>query len=226
MPRHRIKEEAKAQGITLEKIAENIGISQSYFSRLVSGGRSIRLKHIEDAAKVLGVPVASLLVDERITSSTTSNATKDRLINIPVVGYIQAGNWGESGVMDAALEELHIPVDPRWGKAQPVAFKVLGDSYDEFVKEGGYVIALQHSDMPVELKKGMHVIAERSRYDGQLVERTLKMVFPLRNGSYELKPRSSNKKHKTIRFPSSEKETLVTVFAVVTTFVQPAYWPD
>lgn len=221
----RIKEAAKSHGLTLDKLAEKLGLSQSYFSRLVGGQRDLKFKHLEGVAKELDQSIGSLIVEDRVTPSATPSGGRGGLTLVNVVGYVQAGNWREADTLDAMLEELFIPPDPRWTKP-PVAFRVLGDSYDQHVREGGYVIALRYSESPVELKKGMTVVAERSRYDGQMIERTLKMVFPLKNGTYELRPCSSNKAHKAIRFPSSENETHTTVYAVVTTFVQPAAWPE
>lgn len=219
MARLRIKEEAKAQGLTLEKLAERVGIDQGHFSRQARGTRPIKIEQLAAVARELKRPISALIEED---TGVTGAPPRAGLVKADVVGFVQAGNWREADTLDAVLEEIYIPPDPRL-RSTPVAFKVLGDSYDEFVKEGGYVIGFLYGESVGELRRGMTVVAERVRAGGHLIERTLKMVRPTKKG-FELAPRSSNKAHKPIRLPSHDDEVLTRVYAVVTTFVQPAEW--
>jgi transcriptional regulator with XRE-family HTH domain len=78
MARLRIKEEAKAAGITLEELAERVGIDQGHFTRQVSGKRPIKFGQMEAVARELQRPVTALIEekDENSASGLSGNSSE------------------------------------------------------------------------------------------------------------------------------------------------------
>lgn len=136
-----------------------------------------------------------------------------------VIGVTQAGAFMD---IDTAVrfDPEWVPTiqDPQFPHLQPVAYEVAGDSIDRVCLSGGHAICLPFADTGLSLRQGMWVIAERRL--GALVERTVKQVHG-RYGNFELRPSSTNPKHRPIRFPSAEPTEEVTVVAVVRRFLSP-----
>lgn len=59
----RIKEILSEKGITQKELCEMLGKSKQYVSNIVNGRGSISVPVLEEIAKVLSVPVASLFAD-------------------------------------------------------------------------------------------------------------------------------------------------------------------
>ncbi|MCO5092189.1 helix-turn-helix transcriptional regulator [Bosea sp. (in: a-proteobacteria)] len=56
----------EARGLTQEQLAERVGLSISYVSRLEKGRRNLSVKHIDRFAAALGVPRERLLTKEDV----------------------------------------------------------------------------------------------------------------------------------------------------------------
>ena len=68
-----IKSIAKEKGMTLEQVAERMGITKGGLSKAINGNPTI--KTLRQVAGVLGVPVAALLMDEGVSDNSQRNAT-------------------------------------------------------------------------------------------------------------------------------------------------------
>jgi len=68
-----IKSIAKEKGMTLEQVAERMGITKGGLSKAINGNPTI--KTLRQVAGVLGVPVAALLMDEGVPDNSQRNAT-------------------------------------------------------------------------------------------------------------------------------------------------------
>lgn len=60
----RIKKMRKLKGITQQELADRLGVTKSYMSRLESGQKKISLDRIESISTVLDIVPKQLLVDE------------------------------------------------------------------------------------------------------------------------------------------------------------------
>jgi transcriptional regulator with XRE-family HTH domain len=58
---NRIKELREAQGMTLETLADLVGLSTSYVQRLENGGRNLAVKHFNAFAAALNVAPTDLI---------------------------------------------------------------------------------------------------------------------------------------------------------------------
>ena len=63
-PRRIIKLLRTAEGISQVRFAEELGVSRSYVSQVENGKKEPGLVFLREAARILHVPVALLLVDE------------------------------------------------------------------------------------------------------------------------------------------------------------------
>ncbi|MCW2309692.1 hypothetical protein [Rhodobium gokarnense] len=148
------------------------------------------------------------------------------VILAPIVGKAEATSWIHvDDIQDDILGTIPVVPDPRFDRADYVAYQVVGDSFDEFVRDGGYVVAVPWAKTGMSPRSGLPVVVEQFRNGGSFRERTLKEIS-IRNGRIMLAPRSSNPRHKPIDIgpinASPNDEVEVQIAALVITFVQPA----
>lgn len=138
MNENAIRQLREARGWTLEKLAENVGLSVSYVQRLEHGERNLSVKHIDRFAAAFGV------AREEIISSR-------RRSEVPVVGLAGAGPdssvlYGNGqGTSDLA------PAPPLWSPST-VALEVRGNSMRGIAYDGWYVY---YDDVRSELTEDM-----------------------------------------------------------------------
>lgn len=129
-----IKALREARDLTLEQLAERVGLSVSYVSRLEKGVRSLSVKHIDRFAEAFGVARERLLTDERRHK-------------VGVVGRIGAG--GKIDTSSAQLAEplymVNAPFDVPDGA---LAFQVVGESMWPKYDDGDIVICSMFSEHP------------------------------------------------------------------------------
>ena len=84
----RVKEILKIKNMTVSELAEQIGIEQSNLSNIINEKRGTSLPMLENIAKALNVPLASLFADYReSTSLTCPNCGEEIRINISGKSY-------------------------------------------------------------------------------------------------------------------------------------------
>jgi len=127
-----------------------------------------------------------------------------------VAGKVEAGSFREvDEFFDEELPTIHAPHDPKYPNARQTYFQIEGDSMNRATPPllpGGYVLCVDYDDLEntVPLRDGMKVVIERSKFDGQMREWSVKevQVFEDRN---EFHPRSDNPKHKPIIVPRNHQ---------------------
>lgn len=180
--------------LSQQKLAELVGTSQPQIKRLESGDRQLTVNWAERLAPHLGVdPQELLFADSPIMA---------RVVMAPVLGVIQAGHW-----VEATAEESpgRMPIVDTGGYAEKDLYvlQVRGDSMDLFVRDGGYVVCVSVFALSQPFRTGMVVHVERRRFDGQMVETTLKEIQMV-GSKMTLTPRSSNASHKPIAMDGGE----------------------
>ena len=124
---NRIRELRLERGITLERLAEEVGLSPEYISRLEKGERNLAVKHFKAFADALQVPESQLLAASPARS-------------IPVYGYVGLGEaieWtGEGGEV---LERFEFPMLA--DNTDLFALIGRGTSMQPLVEDGDIVIA-------------------------------------------------------------------------------------
>lgn len=70
----RILQRRKEVGITAEKLAEQIGVSQQQFSRYERGATKINVAHLVNIAVILDTPISWFFADSKAENLTFSTA--------------------------------------------------------------------------------------------------------------------------------------------------------
>lgn len=191
--------------LTIEQVAEAMGMSRGGYIKVERGERNMTLDFIERASRLFGVPKATLL-NESVGSSGISEVTAlgQQMLPVRVVGTVEAGTFREVDEFDQSeFEEIYDTPDPRFPKARRAAWNVAGDSMDALkprpILPGDQVICVDFDDLEgrVPLRDGMVVVVERTRDGGQTREWSVKQV-ELYEGRTEFHPRSNNPKHRPI----------------------------
>jgi transcriptional regulator with XRE-family HTH domain len=193
-------------GMTLERLAEAMGVSVSQLSRIERGLRRPRVDEISRAAEVLNVSVKDLYPEfgaiednEKISkiSKTTGAKVEVSLVEarsisrVHVRGETAAGRWFEhDDLLDEAISEDVPTIPGRYAALEQFAYRVVGPSMDKKrIFSGNFVICVPYFDARAELRDGDIGIIERRR--GHLIERTCKEI-KVTDGAIELWPRSTD----------------------------------
>lgn len=131
---NRIRAIREAKDWSIEKLAEKVGLSVSYVSRLEKGGRNLAVANLEKFAKAFGVKDTELLPgsDDEAPPPEPDDRTDVRPVGkmVSLVGYVGAGSQAHFyAVAQENLDEVAAPDD--WTK-DTVAVEIRGDSLGSF----------------------------------------------------------------------------------------------
>lgn len=194
---------------TAAAAAASMGMNAATYSNNENGGRGISADAAVRYASKFKVSLRWLLTGQGEMrggddAPPVRQTDAGQMRAAPVVGYVQAWFWQEVDEnQDVILERIPVIEDPRFKRAEYVAYKVRGDSFDEFVKDGGYVIAVPWSKTFMDARDGLPVVVEQVRDGGALRQRTLKEIS-VENGETLLIPRSTNPNHKPIALTAKD----------------------
>jgi transcriptional regulator with XRE-family HTH domain len=120
----RITKLREERGLTLEQLAESVGISTSYLWRLENEKRNLSLKNVAKIANALGVP------PEQLVAETAAQ-------RIPILTWVSAGTMArDDGQQDIIGETDAADLDP---KGRWIALRVEGDSMDRISPPGSLI---------------------------------------------------------------------------------------
>lgn len=114
----KIKRDMKQRKLTQTALAEALGLRQSAVSNIFKGTRQVKVQEAAILDAFLGIDTSSAVVF------------------LPIIGLAGAGAWQE------AIEhpDGEIPAPRGLGGPNMFAVRVVGDSMDLIVEDGGYVI--------------------------------------------------------------------------------------
>lgn len=157
----RLKAKRKAMGLSQRKLAEMIGLTGSAIGHVELNKNELAGKHLVKAAEVLQT-TASYLQNGIEDSAPTPWDSNIELIHpptkrIPVLTYVQAGNWREC-ISHTADEYVfaHVPVSER-----TFAAKIRGNSMMPEFKENEIIII----DTQVTAQPGDYVLAQNGQQE-------------------------------------------------------------
>ena len=128
-------------------------------------------------------------------------AVADGMITIKVRGEVQAGHWSEASEWLPEDQETVTLPRPDSHRAY-FGLRVRGPSMDMVYPEGTILVCVGLHDYDHVLENEDHVIVQR--WDGDLVEATVKELRKDQDGRYWLWPRSTHPEHQTpIAVPSN-----------------------
>lgn len=146
--------------------------------------------------------------------------TANSVISVPMLGFIQAGAFMDREdlvLADDKPQFVGSVADDAFPNAKLFALKILGDSINLVCAEGGHAICVPFEETGLTPRNEMWVVVERSR--GDLVERTIKRLHQ-EGRTLELRPASSNPRHKAISLKPSADQS-VRIVALVRRFIGP-----
>lgn len=118
-----IKDAMKAKGIKAVRLANELGLTPSQVSKSLHGDRRFTVQEMD---------IIRRLLDGRAVR--VDGAVPTRLI--PIIGSVAAGNWREA--IEQPMGTMPMPEEDMPSDA--VALRVVGDSMDKLVPDGGIVI--------------------------------------------------------------------------------------
>lgn len=140
---------------------------------------------------------------------------------LPLIGEAQAGAWKEIAAIDETeAERIPVPPEHRIPGARQYWIRVVGDSVDEFMREGSLALCTDVWDWARDSEdlfrrgKNKLVVCQRERHG--LYETTIKQLR-VENGRPELWPASRNPRHEgPVPLSDTADVNGVAVVAVVT----------
>lgn len=167
--------------------ARNFGWNANTYKAHESGRNGFGIADARRYATAFGVSVAWLgFADDAAPPTTTrlaeagsrkALAAAEARLGVPVRGEVAAGNWLEPDEFDEPRHsDLFVPPDPRYPLSVQQAWVVRGRSVERVAKDGEVIISISVESGSVEPRHGDVVIAQRSRSQGGLIERTAKRL--------------------------------------------------
>lgn len=90
------RDRMKETGVTQEKLAERLGVSQGGIGHWLSGRREPSLERINDVLSELGLPKLSVTADKSLVNVGPTDQPYRDETKYPLISWIQAGMWEES----------------------------------------------------------------------------------------------------------------------------------
>jgi len=175
--------------LSQERVAEEVGISVSYYSRLETGERNLSGKLVKKLSSFFQCDPGELFVPDSSTELVAHPVQ-----NVKVLGHVLAGDWREAVEWDPASQYfITIPMTRSTARSA-FALEVQGESMNREYKSGDILICVPVMEFRQELQNGVHVICEHFSSDG-LVEATVKEFQRDADGTTWLWPRSFSPKH-------------------------------
>lgn len=187
----RLKKARKDAGFrTATDAAKALGIPYPTYAAHENGSRQYEADEAVVYARRFKVPIEWLLTGR---GGTVTPLAKSPLASVPVIGIVRAGAWQDVNAGDNSVFEV-VPAAPDAPAEWQYAFTVEGTSLDKIALPGDILVCIDCIKSRVEIKDGDLVVVERSRFAGQMVERTAKRI---RRGlaGLELWPESNDPLH-------------------------------
>lgn len=177
--------------------ADALGANYTTYGQHENGTRGIPAKAAEQYAKKFKVSLDWLLAGK--TSGAGDNLTmllkkSPKLGLVPVKGRVKAGDWQDIDSWGAGLMNEWVPSSSEYPLEWQYAFVVDGESLNRVARHGDRLICLDLGESGYDFADGDLVIVERSRFSGQMKERTAKRARKTLTG-FELWPESDDPAH-------------------------------
>ncbi|MCH4542745.1 helix-turn-helix domain-containing protein [Ochrobactrum sp. A-1] len=175
------------------QLAEMAGTSQPQIKRLEDGARKLTKEWAERLAPHLETTAEGLLFPQSTVEDLTRVASP--IGAVPVTGKVAANTWLSVEDMDFGYDDIeYVPSASGYPVDLQFALKVEGNCLNKIANHGDRLICLDIAKTGIEVEDGDLVIVERSRFEGQMIERTAKRLRRTADG-YELWPESHDPAH-------------------------------
>lgn len=210
-------------GQRIRRLRNQLGLSQQEFAARLGGvtrgavgnwelGKGIKRDNLVRIAEEFESSVDWLATGTGSPSAIAQQLTvpfnkSAKLDQIRVTGFVKAGVWqdvGEWGGGEDVAE--YVPSSSDYPADWQFALIVDGNSINRVANHGDRLVCLDLIKSRIDLEDGDLVIIERSRFGGQMVERTAKRLRKTKSG-HELWPDSTDPAHQeTISFQTENAD--------------------
>jgi SOS-response transcriptional repressor LexA len=175
--------------------AEAMGIAYTTYAGHENGSREYGIDDAKRYARMFRVKWDWLMDGKNVAEAKNGlTSVNIPLASIPVIGNVQAGTWTEVEEGVPVELKLFVPADNRYPATSQVAFRVEGTSLDKIAQPGSILICVDIYRSDDGIADNDLVIVERTRFNGQMMERTAKRARKVISG-WELWPESSDPNH-------------------------------
>lgn len=187
-------------GLGPVEAAVQAGIERSYIRDIVEGRKkSVRNDKIDGLARALKLDASALSRNEliRIDPQDALRPSQAPTGYVAVIGKVAANTWLSVDDMDFSYEDVeYIPALPDNPLSHQFGLVIDGNCLNRIANHGDRLVCLDIIKSGVDIHANDLVIVERSRFAGQMVERTAKRIRQTADG-YELWPESNDPAHQT-----------------------------
>lgn len=209
----------KERKLTQRELGERVGVTQQAIQEL-EAGKIDKPRFIVDLARVLGVQPSQLSDISSVTSNHSLTLTELTPLSVKVRGTIQAGSWRDIDGAEDIDVDMIVPASPGYSVEFQKAYIVSGESLNKVASDGDIIVCLDLRASGVEIKDGDFVVVEKTRYDGQQIERTAKRYRKTLSGA-ELWPESNHPDHqKAISVDDCAEHETITIIGKVLWFMR------
>ena len=162
-------------------------------------GKGIKTANLQRIAEEFGVSFEWLTTGrgDPLNGALTTSVTKSVQPGpLPIRGVVEAGSWQDVESWGAEDMPEYVPSAGEYPLDWQMAFVIHGESVNRTARDGEQVVCLDLIKSGVDIQHDDLVIVERSRFGGQMIERTAKRVRQTASG-IELWPDSTHPEHQT-----------------------------
>lgn len=220
----RIEKRLSKVGLAESAAATKAGLSDSAIRnirRAVQGGKDVgvNMRTIDALAPVLKTTSAWLLdgtEPEEIESPSQLNLSLAPIGYVKVTGKVAANTWMMVDEMDFGYDDMGmVPSIGGYPPEWQFGLIVSGNCLNRIAQDGDRLVCLDIIKSGYDVKENDLVVVERSRFNGQAIERTAKRIRQTADG-YELWPESTDPAHQDpIRLHSASEAVDIQIIAKV-----------
>ncbi len=204
----RIREARKRLGLSQAEFAHMLKASQGSVSKWENGKEMPSVSTIFDIAAITGESAEALYLgtDERFGSSTT-------LVNISIVGQIEAEKFTEGYIWDRVSETYQIPVPNYISNLHMIGYLVLGNGGGNLFPDGSVALIITTNRYQLELRSG-DVVLVLQKGNMDLVEVSLREYSVANDGAW-LWPISKDPSHRQYALQADAEGSAVQIIGQV-----------
>lgn len=180
------------------KAADALGIRASTYRAHENGQNNFDTEEAGRYARFFKCDVGWLLIGEGTPradkSLTIPTDGSGKVASIPVLGFVKAGVWQDIEGWGVGTMDEFVPSASEYPTEWQYAYTVDGDSLNKIAQSGDRLICLDLGKSGAWFEDGDLVIAQRTRFGGQMIERSAKRVRQTTKG-FELWPESTHPDH-------------------------------
>lgn len=175
---------------TATDAAKALGIPYPTYAAHENGSRQYESDEAIAYARKFKVAIEWLLTGK---AGAITPLTSKPLASVPIIGIVRAGAWQDVEAGDESVYEV-VPAAPDAPADMQYAYRVEGTSLNKIADAGDILVCLDCIKSNVDIRDGDLVVVERSRFSGQMIERTAKRIRRTTAG-IELWPESTDPLH-------------------------------